>query len=65
MCRAESIEARADDYATSAVAVGSNPSGIREKLNNGVWHSLVVRLVRDQEAASSNLVTPTISSVHN
>ena len=25
----------------------------------GVWHSLVVRLVRDQEAAGSNPVTPT------
>ena len=28
-------------------------------MKNGVWHSLVVRLVRDQEVASSNLVTPT------
>ena len=27
----------------------------------GVWHSLVVRLVRDQEAAGSNPVTPTNS----
>ena len=26
---------------------------------NGVWHSLVVRLVRDQEAAGSSPVTPT------
>ena len=25
----------------------------------GVWHSLVVRLVRDQEAVGSNPVTPT------
>ena len=25
----------------------------------GVWHSLVVRLVRDQEAAGSNPVAPT------
>ena len=32
--------------------------------NNGVWHSLVVRLVRDQEAAGSNPVTPTSVSVH-
>ena len=45
----------------TAVA-GSNP---RKKLNIGVWHSLVVRLVRDQEVAGSNPVTPTISSVHN
>ena len=29
-------------------------------MKNGVWHSLVVRLVRDQEAAGSNPVTPTI-----
>ena len=28
----------------------------------GVWHSLVVRLVRDQEAAGSSPVTPTIIS---
>ena len=27
--------------------------------NNGVWLSLVERLVRDQEAGSSNLLTPT------
>ena len=27
---------------------------------NGVWHSLVVRLVRDQEVVGSNPVTPTI-----
>ena len=27
----------------------------------GVWHRLVVRLVRDQEAAGSNPVTPTKS----
>src|SRR4051812_23571404 len=27
--------------------------------SNGVWLSLVERLVRDQEVASSNLVTPT------
>ena len=30
-----------------------------------MWLRLVERLVRDQEVASSNLVTPTISSVHN
>ena len=28
-------------------------------LKIGVWHSLVVRLVRDQEAVGSNPVTPT------
>ena len=44
---------------------GSVPSpiaqGSKERNNNyfGVWHSLVVRLVRDQEAAGSNPVTPT------
>ena len=32
--------------------------------NIGVWHSLVVRLVRDQEAAGSNPVTPTKIAVH-
>ena len=31
-----------------------------ESDKNGVWHSLVVRLVRDQEAAGSSPVTPTI-----
>ena len=31
----------------------------------GVWLSLVECLVRDQEVARSNRVTPTISSVHN
>ncbi len=30
-----------------------------------MWLSLVERYVRDVEAASSNLVTSTISSVHN
>src|SRR5689334_10405991 len=30
---------------------------------NGVWLSLVERLVRDQEAGSSNLLTPTINNV--
>lgn len=30
----------------------------------GVWLSLVERNVRDVEAASSNLVTPTIFSLH-
>ena len=31
----------------------------------GMWLSLVERCVRDAEAASSNLVIPTISSVYN
>ncbi len=31
----------------------------RDLIINGVWHSLVVRLVRDQEAAGSSPVTPT------
>ncbi len=35
------------------------------KFNNEVWLSLVERYVRDVEVASSNLVTSTISSVHN
>ena len=41
------------------------PHQSHRKTNNiegsilGVWHSLVVRLVRDQEAAGSNPVTPT------
>ena len=34
-----------------------------ESDKNGVWHSLVVRLVRDQEAAGSSPVTPTIKSL--
>ena len=44
---------------------GSVPSPIAQgkqknkKTHLGVWHSLVVRLVRDQEAAGSNPVTPT------
>ena len=29
------------------------------KIKLGVWHSLVVRLVRDQEVVGSNPVTPT------
>ena len=33
-----------------------------ESDKNGVWHSLVVRLVRDQEAAGSSPVTPTKNS---
>ena len=37
---------------------------IVEHEKNGVWHSLVVRLVRDQEAAGSNPVTPTIKKNH-
>ena len=32
--------------------------------NCGVWLSLVERLVRDQEVASSNLVTPTFQKLH-
>ena len=36
-----------------------------KKINNEVWLSLVERYVRDVEVASSNLVTSTISSVHN
>ena len=32
-----------------------------KELNIGVWHSLVVRLVRDQEVVGSNPVTPTKS----
>ena len=36
-----------------------------QKLNNEVWLSLVERYVRDVEVASSNLVTSTISSIHN
>ena len=41
-------------------------SAWREKqFNNEVWLSLVERYVRDVEVASSNLVTSTISSVHN
>ena len=36
-----------------------------QKLNIEVWLSLVERYVRDVEVASSNLVTSTISSVHN
>ena len=44
---------------------GSVPSPIAQVPSNfiknkiGVWHRLVVRLVRDQEAAGSNPVTPT------
>ena len=34
---------------------------MREKTRSGVWLSLVERLVRDQEAAGSNPVTPTIN----
>ena len=37
----------------------SGQEAVGSKFNIGVWHSLVVRLVRDQEAVGSNPVTPT------
>ena len=57
----ECTEAKARDYDTLAVAAGLNPSKDSNEIQftNEVWHSLVVRLVRDQEAAGSNPVTPT------
>ena len=50
----------ANDILTNTALYAIIPLVARK--NIGVWHSLVVRLVRDQEVASSNLVTPTKSA---
>ena len=41
-------------------AVLKNGKNATKKVLIGVWLSLVERLLREQEVASSNLVTPTI-----
>ena len=63
--------AQAVDHATAAYRARSAraKSEVISSIDNlitliiGVWLSLVERLVRDQEVASSNLVTPTIAGV--
>ena len=56
VCCAHELRSWAPCYANRRYAVRDQEVAIKYF---GVWHSLVVRLVRDQEVASSNLVTPT------
>ena len=59
-----------DDYVLRVRALGALGQGMKQcvpcfnfiSFTFGVWLSLVERLVRDQEAGSSNLLTPTIKS---
>ena len=45
--------------AVNRSVVGSSPTGRALKKTNGMWLSLVERLVRDQEVAGSSPVIPT------
>ena len=56
MCEASRLKRRLGGSVPSPIAQVQFNS---KKNQSGVWHSLVVRLVRDQEAAGSNPVTPT------